>query len=226
MEESTTELWDPADVREAAAHLSKMLVESPDRQRYVEDILRRYLGEPPTTLTAGNLLVALELYTGADFAGFLLGYLAAADQDPELLIDFDETLDPETTEYLHKLLALFGPDVTEAATIAEENPDGWRTLQRDVYFDVLSALWKVRLDIITYGGETSRFEETPNSLLIMARGLIDTVITAVANGGVGVLDDEQLDLFSEAVNDLATLVAEDGEGEEFTEAVVAEADQA
>ena len=180
--------WDPKEVDEAAASISGFLDENPAHWVELEEILQHQLSVPITPDTGYRFVSALELLGDEQFSGFMAGFLVYGDEDEELRDQLLSQVSIPLRSYLRKLLAIYGPAATEAQILAGEHPDGWRDLRREVYRDVITDVWRVRLEIDRFGGQTVTLEETPSSVAVLTQGLIDTLTAAVMNAGIEVID--------------------------------------
>lgn len=199
--------WDPGQIEESAATLTEFFANDAVHQRTMLEILDRHSTGPIGVDRSKRLLGAATVYAGEDVAGFFLGYLDIADQDSEFMEAIHDKVPADVADFLRRMLALYGAVITEAAVI-EESLDSWRDFRREVYYDLISAEWRVRIEIERYRGDVLSLKETPTSTLVLAHATLDTLMAAIENAGVEAVDPltvgplhERVLAFLEATNE-------------------------
>jgi hypothetical protein len=188
MMEAPDSRWDPDELERAAKLLDEFLEGEANHQSELVEILDHHLVGGTDAETSGRLFDALSFYADEELAGFLMGYLVYADQDEELRDSVHALVSKPVGSYLRKALAMYGAAATEAAVVSGQDPHAWRDMSREVFQDVISGEWRVRIEIDTYGGESVVFNETPDTTLILAHAALDTVMAAIESAGVDILD--------------------------------------
>ena len=174
-------------------------------ERIVEERLRGGVN----TETGGMLFNSLVLYAGEDVANFLLMLLARGVDDPELLAQVESHLDGEVRASVRTLLALYGSAVKEAYLLGGENPNGWRDIKRQVYYDLMSSQWRITFEIIKRNRERTVYEEDPTSLLVLADAILDTLNGIPADVAPDVVTPDSLANFMNTFATFSELFAPD-----------------
>ncbi|MCS7221774.1 MAG: hypothetical protein RML36_01665 [Anaerolineae bacterium] len=183
------------EIQKAARALSELLQREPEAVQVVERVIGEHLRGGINTDTGGILFDSLAFYVGEELANFLLTLLARAGDDRALLAQVEAHLSVKVKAWLRSLLALYGSALREAYTIGGENPHSWRTINRQVYYDLMSDRWRITLEVIKYNGERTTYVEEPNTLLILADAILDTLNRVPAEVAPEVVKSSRLDSF-------------------------------
>lgn len=183
------------EIRKAAHALSELLQQDPEAMQIVERVISEHLHRGVNTDTGGILFDSLTFYVGEELANFLLTLLARAGDDRALLAQVEAHLSAGVRAWLRSLLALYGSALREAYTIGGENPHSWRTINRQVYYDLMSDRWRITLEVIKYNGERTTYIEEPNTLLILADAILDTLNRVPPEIAPEVVKPSRLDSF-------------------------------
>ena len=182
-------------LRQAAAALLGFLEREPGAMHSVERIVSEHLRGVMNTETAQMLFNSLARYAGEDNANFLLSLLMRGVDNPEFFAQVGEYLGGEAWAAVRALSALYGDAVQEAYLVGGENPNAWRTVNRQVYYDVISGQWRMTFEIIKYNGERALYEETATSLLILADAIVDTLNHMPADVAPEMIDRSRRETF-------------------------------
>ncbi len=196
-------------IRQRSSLLSQMLKREPGAMQNVERIIREHLRLAVDTDTGGRLFDNLALYTGEDNADFLLMLLARGVDNPAFLSQVGESLDGEVWSWVRTLLALYGSAIRDAYLIAGENPNGWRTVNRQVYYDLMSERWRITFEIVKKNGERTLYEEEPGSLLVLADAMLDTLSGLPPDIAAEIIDPARLEGFIDTCARFFALFAPD-----------------
>jgi len=181
-------------IRQAVTTFLDFLRREPGAAQGLERIIGEHLHRPDTN-TAQRLFNSLSRYAGEDNANFLLSLLMRGVDNPELFARVGELLGDEAWAVVRMLSALYSDAIQEAYLIGGENPRAWRTINRQVYYDVISDQWRVTFEIIQYNGERVLYEETATSLLSLADAIVDTLNHVPADIAPGMIDRSRLESF-------------------------------
>lgn len=113
----------------------------------------------------------LRNYLGVD-GEYLVGWLM---QFPNTVEDLEEFAPPDVASFLRQVLALHGPELANAFARWKEFPDNWRGMNREVFLDQITGLYRIQLRIAKFNGDTVMFEGPPDSFLKMARNILITL---------------------------------------------------
>ncbi|GAB4562834.1 MAG: hypothetical protein Kow0047_11250 [Anaerolineae bacterium] len=204
--------------------LVHFLEQHPNAQQTIDQILQAHLRRPATTETASNLYDSLAIYMGEDLANFLLLLLAQAMSSPAVLEPIESHLDGEQREWVRSLLARHGTVAREIYIIGGETPDAWRTVNRQAYFDLMSGRWRILFEIVKYNGERTTYEETPNTLLILADAILDTLNRLPSDVAPQLIEPERMESFINSCTSFLQLYAPEVFGQEAQTAQADDAD--
>ncbi len=145
----------------------------------LETVIREHTrrGITPTTLQA--IGQGLEFYLEAQSIQYLLTLLIRSD-DATYIEQVKAQTAPQTWNWLRRLLALYGGDMREVNRISGVNEDSWRVINRRAFYDAVTGRWGVTLEIVKYNGQSLFLDETPDSALLLANGILDTLTSVPA----------------------------------------------
>ncbi|HEY65233.1 MAG TPA: hypothetical protein G4O02_11750 [Caldilineae bacterium] len=203
-------------IREVSDQLLHLLEQEPKAKEIIESIIQEHVRNDVDTETGGALYDGLAIYAGEDTANFLLMLLAGGMSDPELLAEVEAYLSPEVRKWVRTLMGLYGNAIVESYTIGGENPNSWRTVNRQVYYDLMSERWIITFEVLKYNGERTVYEEAPSSLLFLADAILDTLNRLPAEVAPDILDPGRLESFINTCSVFLHLFAPDltADGEE------------
>jgi hypothetical protein len=174
--------------------LEKALAEESGLAAEMEALIDTYAAGQITYETITALYDGLVYYLDDPAIDFLLLLLTGAP-DAESLDKVREKAAPDTWRWLRRLLARYGRPLQEAYAVSGVNKDGWRWLNRRVYYDTVIGRWGVSLELIKFNGEKIILEETPTSALSLAQGIVDSLITIPADIASELMDEALLAQF-------------------------------
>jgi hypothetical protein len=194
-------------VRTNADHLLRFLKQDPAHGAYMDRTIRQHLQAGVTLETWGHILRGLTTYAGEDVATFLLTVLLRSD-DADFMLLVEESAVAEVWSYLRGLMALYSDYLQEAYAIFGENPQGWRTINRRVYYDNLTDSWRASFEIIKFNGEQFSLDETPTSAIVLCQAILDALSAVPADLAPQAVDpnavDNLISLFYSFVERFAT----------------------
>ncbi len=199
---------DQEELSNSGRALDKFLDGDQHHQNSLLEVLDHHLVGELGPESGGRLFEAISFFADEEFADTFMGYLTYADQDEALREAINGVVSPAVGAYLRKVLAMHGSQVTEAALVYGQDPHAWREFSREVFFDVISESWRVRIEIATYGGEVVALNETPTSTLLLANAMLDTLMSAIESAGPDVLEPTLVEPLRERVSDFLAATAE------------------
>jgi hypothetical protein len=149
--------------------------------------IRQHLQAGVALETWGYILQGLTTYAGEEIATFLLMALLRSD-DVDFMLLVEESATAEVWSYLRGLMALYSDYLQEAYAIFGENPQGWRTINRRVYYDHLTDSWRASFEIIKFNGEQFNLDETPTSAIVLCQAILDALNAVPAELAPQVVD--------------------------------------
>ena len=165
-----------AEIERVTRLCSQFLQADPVNRAYIDRTIRQHLDGGISVETWGRILTGLNRYAGEDIATLILMALLRADE-AEFLASIEEHLEPEVRSYLWGLIALYSDDIQEAYAVFGENPQGWRTVNRKVYYEHLTEKWYATYEIIKFDGERIVLDETPSSAIVLCQAILDALIS-------------------------------------------------
>jgi hypothetical protein len=165
-----------AEIERVTRLCSQFLQADPVNRAYIDRTIRQHLDGGISFETWGRILTGLNRYAGEDIATLILMALLRADE-AEFLASIEEHLEPEVRSYLWGLIALYSDDLREAYALFGENPQGWRTVNRKVYYEHLTEKWYATYEIIKFDGERIVLDETPSSAIVLCQAILDALIS-------------------------------------------------
>jgi hypothetical protein len=167
-------------IQQDAGLLLQFLQASPAATAYVDRIIREHLGGGVDLETWGHVLNGLTTYAGENVANFVLVLLLRSD-DAEFLALVEKHVGEEVWSYLRSLMALYSDDLREAYAVFGENPQGWRIVNRRVYYDHLTETWHTAFEIVRFDGKQIYLDESPTSAIVLCQAILDALNTVPAD---------------------------------------------
>jgi hypothetical protein len=179
-------------VQISANLLSQFLQEHPANGAQMDRTIRQHLQGGVTLETWGHILHGLTTYAGEDMATFVLTVLLRSD-DADFMLLVEGSTPAEVWSYLRSLMALYSDHLQEAYAIFGENPQGWRTINRRVYYDHLTDSWRANFEIIKFNGEQFNLDETPTSAIVLCQAILDALTAVPAELAQQAVDQNAVD---------------------------------
>ncbi len=214
---------DVTQIRQGEQLLQTFLQADSFHRASIDRTLRQHLSAGVGVETWERVLSALNLYLGEELATFILVSLMRSN-DADFVQLLRQTVGPDTWSYLSGLIALYADDLREAYAIFGENPQGWRTINRRVFYDYLTDSWHTTFEIIRFNGERVTLDETPQSAIVLCQAILDALNAVPPELAPKVADPEAvenlLNLFYAFIERYApqVLSSEEGEDSESTPA--------
>ena len=171
----------PDDAENEAARIQRnaiLLLEffqaDPSNRAYIDRTIRQHIQNGVKLESWGRILSGLTVYAGEDLATFVLTVLLRSE-DTEFLALIEAYAPPEVWSYLRGLMALYSDELREVYAIFGENPQGWRTINRRVYFDHLTDTWRANFELIKFNGDRFHLDETPTSAIVLCQAILDAL---------------------------------------------------
>jgi hypothetical protein len=167
-----------AQIQSGANALLQFFQADPGARAAMDRTIRQHLLGGVSLETWDRILGGLTRYAGEEVTRFLLMTLLSADQllnpaGTEHLALVEQHVGPEAWSYLCGLMALYGDDLKESYELSGQNEQGWRTINRRVFYDHLSETWRATFEIIKFGGERVYLDETPTSAIVLCQAILD-----------------------------------------------------
>lgn len=173
-------------IRREASLLLQFLQADPGARAYIDRTIRQHLQDGVGLETWQNILGSLTVYAGEEVTHLVLMTLLSTEEllNPDEVLSPGETgvlalvekhAGPEVWSYLRGLMALYSADLREAHEVSGQNAQGWRTVNRRVYYDHLAETWRATFEIIKFGGERVYLDETPSSAIVLCQAILDAL---------------------------------------------------
>lgn len=186
VEDEATQVQISADL------LRQFLQEYPANGAQMDRTIRQHLQGGVTLETWGHILHGLTTYAGEDIATFVLTVLLRSG-DVDFMLLVEESTPVQVWPYLRGLMALYSDHLQEAYAIFGENPQGWRTINRRVYYDHLTDSWRANFEIIKFNGEQFNLDETPTSAIVLCQAILDALTAVPAELAQQAVDQNAVD---------------------------------
>ncbi len=170
----------------------------------IETVIREHLRTGITSETLDKILSGLELYLDTDSVIFLLENLRRSNE-PAYIESVKAHLSQPFWDWQRYLIALFAADFRKVYTVATENPNAWDILNRHTYYDSLTNMWTIALEIVKYNGERFNLEESPRGAFTLIYGIIDMLMTIPPEEASQLIDKEYLTQINDQFQQLMSL---------------------
>lgn len=175
----------------AASDIEQYLACDTETEEEALQIVRSRLAPPMTPQTYDTVVEALRALMGPNGAGFVHWYLVSEgslglpDESDSPLSEDDERLAEAVDEaskrwpgvmwLLRRLHGACGPELRQAIGLWKEDPDDWRNINREVYFDIIRGRYEIRHRIDKVNGDSFTVEGPVGSVIELATSLITTL---------------------------------------------------
>lgn len=190
--------------------LDTFLKTDPQAEQRVVEILGRRLSGDFNADTFEVMHSSLRQYFGEDLAYMLYWVVAVEDPEQNRMPEVEKLASSEVMAFLRTVVGIYGPDLTNAYTLWNKLPNNWRTVQREVFYDLLNERPHLIVRIKKYSGEQTVIEGPPDSILDLASYL---VYTARLCGTREAFSQESIERFVEMTQELAKLLSVEEEKE-------------
>jgi hypothetical protein len=154
------------------ADLRKALAETDD-DRVILNAIERTVADVPDATTLEEGADRLRSLVGPDATTLIL-WVSSTDTDDRLGW-VEAHGDPSSVAFLRKVGGLYGPELRRSYNVWNENPESWSNIFRDVFFDLVTQQYRVRIRIRKYSGEEVLFEGPPDSILDLTNHMLVTL---------------------------------------------------
>jgi hypothetical protein len=161
-------------MRQGAQLLEGFLDKHPEAEGEITELIGSRVVGPVETGTWNALLETMALYLGEDLGKFVL-WAASAEWETPPAYEIERYASPEVAGVIRRLAGRYGIEIRNAVTISGEVPDNWRTLHREIYYDVLSERYHILLRIEKFNGDAPLIEGNAEAFLGLTRGLMNTL---------------------------------------------------
>jgi hypothetical protein len=154
---------------EGAAQIMQYLGSDAQAEDRLLGMLDRRLSEGIDDATWSHLYKSLTTLVGPRGVTIIAW---SATVDPSPIDTIEQHVPPEVTAFVRRIAATYGPELVSAYEHANESPDNWRYVNREVYQDLVRNQPHIRLRIEKYSGEETVIEGPGDSILSLARSII------------------------------------------------------
>jgi hypothetical protein len=113
---------------------------------------------------------------------------------------------PAAVGFVQELVGIFGHDIRKAMTLRAELPDDWQGITYSVLEQLIGGGYRIRVDVNKVNGEAVRLEGPPDSILTLAKYLVEA-LNAVADSEA--FSRDKVEAFRERVEELEKILAAD-----------------
>jgi hypothetical protein len=164
----------------SATELEDFLTTHPDAPEQVLDIVRARLAKPLDAETWQRLNRSLGDYVGPDAATLLLWSAVVDTDDEDRTRRFERvaaTGRPAATELVRLMRGELSYELQEAWDVMGQLPHNWRTIEREVYSDLVRDRPYLRFTIKKFNGEEATLEGSGDSFLNLTRSFMLALMT-------------------------------------------------
>lgn len=192
-------------IAQGGAALQQALQQDPSLEAEIERVISEFFGKGITSTTLQSIEQALGLYIeNPKGVEYLLTVLINSDVE-DYVPAVQKQTEPGVWKLLRRLLALYGKDAREANNFINTIKDGWKDLNRKVYYDIMSERWVITLNIVKQNGEQITLDETPSTVMVLATGILDTLNHVPADIAPSIVDSTTLAGLKEQYENLIKL---------------------
>jgi hypothetical protein len=164
---------DREQLSRGANDLKETLSKEANAEQAILDAIGRTVAVDPGANTLGEGADRLRSLVSED-ATRLIIWTMSTDTDQRLAW-VEEHCDPSAVAFLRKLGGLYGPELRQSYKVWNELPEGWSNIFREVFFDLVTQQYRIRLRITKYSGDEVVFEGSPDSILDLATHMLVTL---------------------------------------------------
>ncbi len=194
--------------------LDGFLQRDPQAGQYVMTLLERRLSGKIGVDSWELMHTSLSQFFGDENLAYLLYWVVGVENPTANRIEeVAKSAPPRALAFLRTVVGVYGLDLSTAYALWNEHPDNWRTLQREVYYDLINQRHHLKVRIQKYNGEETVIEGPADFILNLARVLI---LTARLVGTREAFSADSIDSFleeSRLVNELLTATEEEAPAE-------------
>lgn len=191
-------------VSRAVAKLDDFLQRDPQAEQRVMAILSRRLNGEISADSWELMHTSLSQYFGGEELAYLLYWVVDVEEPTDNRIhELAKSAPPQALAFLRTVVGIYGLDLSNAYALWNEHPDNWRTLQREVYYDLINQRHHLKVRIQKYNGEETVIEGPADFILNLARVLI---LTARLVGTREAFSAQSIDSFLEESRQLSELL--------------------
>jgi hypothetical protein len=154
---------------EGAAQIMQYLNADPQAEERLLGMLDRRLRDGIDEATWSHLYKSLTTLVGPRGVTIIAW---SSTVDPSPIDTIERHVPPEVTAFVRRIAATYGPELVSAYEHANESPNNWRYVNREVYQDLVRNQPHIRLRIEKYSGEETVIEGPGDSILSFARSII------------------------------------------------------
>jgi hypothetical protein len=156
----------------SAQEIDEYLAADSETEEETLDVLRRRLEGPIQTTTYDAILGALRALMGDDGTGLIHWYVTSSPEDAAILRG---NASPRVEWFLRRIVAAHGPELQAAFALWRDLPDDWKSVNREVFYDVVRERYYIRHKIFKVDGSEVTLEGNADSVLDLARTMLLTL---------------------------------------------------
>jgi hypothetical protein len=141
---------------------------------------------------------------------YLVHFYFMAREQPEARTAVEAAASQRVLGFMRRLTVRFAPELDAAFQIWQELPNAWKTLNREVYYDVIRGRHYVRLLLQKLNGEETVIEGTADSILGLTRSFL---VTLRWMQSADAFSQGAIDLFLDDAEPLLAMLKREQEGD-------------
>jgi hypothetical protein len=157
--------------------LERFFARDPQAQERLMEVLSRKLAGQPNARTWATILVALGDLVGDDGRAVVVWSSMTNDSDERKrrLTTIESVAPPAVQRLVRNVSAMFNDELWSAYDVADQYPHNWRSISREVYYDLVSARPFLSFRILKFNGEELLLEGPADSMLGLLRSFVVTL---------------------------------------------------
>lgn len=139
---------------------------------------------------------------------YLVHFYFMAREQPETRAAVEAATSQRVLAFMRRLTVRFAPELDAAFQIWQELPHAWKTMNREVYYDVIRRRHYIKLLLQKLNGEETLIEGTADSILGLTRSLL---VTLRWMQSADAFSQSAIDLFLEDAESLLAILKREDE---------------
>lgn len=139
---------------------------------------------------------------------YLVHFYFMTREQPDARVAVEAATSARVLAFMRRLTVRFAPELDAAFQIWQELPHAWKTMNREVYYDVIRRRHYIKLLLQKLNGEETLIEGTADSILGLTRSLL---VTLRWMQSADAFSQSAIDLFLEDAESLLAILKREDE---------------
>jgi hypothetical protein len=160
-------------IERSANAVGDYLAEDDSHDEELLALMERRLEKPWDPETYQRVWDVWKGLLGEEGAYFVHWFFLVRDQPAREIAE--EAAPPAVEQFIRRMIAMLGPELDGAFQIWQELPHAWKTINREVHYDLIRGRHQIDLVIEKLNGERVLIEGTADSILNLTRSFLITL---------------------------------------------------